>query len=170
MIFLSLREKILHELFPTDTSIAIRVHHSKKVLDLCLVPALQHLPQFLHLNEASVVDVEVIKGLVERLPQVKLAPIVHGDDEFIEIYLSRVVDVDGIGDCLHLFGGVMPFPIFLEDSDEFLPRNDPVRIRVDAVEHLRQSLPLLLGDPPQSKVALDDGDEVVSALNKEEIT
>jgi hypothetical protein len=64
----------------------------------------------------------------------------------------------------------MPFPIFLEDSDEFLPRNDPVRIRVDAVEHLRQSLPLLLGDPPQSKVALDDGDEVVSALNKEEIT
>ena len=166
MIFLSLREKIFHELLPTDASVAVLVHDSKKVLDFCLVSALEHFPQLFKLDEAGVVDVEVVEGFVEGLPEVEFAFIVHGDDELIEIYLAGVVDVDRIGDDFHFFGGVMSLWIFLKDCDEFLPRNDTIGVGVDAVEHLCQSLAFLLGDPPEGEVALDDGDEVVSALNK----
>lgn len=107
MIFLSLREKIFHELLPTDASVAVLVHDSKKVLDFCLVSALEHFPQLFKLDEAGVVDVEVVEGFVEGLPEVEFAFIVHGDDELIEIYLAGVVDVDRIGDDFHFFGGVM---------------------------------------------------------------
>ena len=55
--------------------------------------------------------------------------------------------------------------MFLEDRDEFFPGDEPVGVRVNIVEHLRQSLSFLLGDSPEHQVALDERDEVVSPLN-----
>jgi len=55
--------------------------------------------------------------------------------------------------------------MFLEDRDEFFPRDEPVGVRVNIIEHLCQSLSFLLGDSPEDQVALDEGDEVVSPLN-----
>lgn len=59
----------------------------QEVVDLRVVTALQHLSQLLDLDVASVVHVEVLEGLAERLSHVDLAFVVHGDDELVEVYL-----------------------------------------------------------------------------------
>jgi hypothetical protein len=117
-----------------------------------------------------VVDVEVLECLGQRLPHVQLSPVVHSDDELVEVDLPRVVNVDRPHDCLDISLRVVAASLLLERRHQLFPRNHPVAVRVDAGEHLRQLLPLCLGHPPQGEIALDQRDEVVAALSEWAIT
>lgn len=90
---LSLGHEIFYEFLSGDASIAVLVDDAEEVLHFGLVAALQHLSQLLQLDVAGVVDVEVLEGFSQGLPEVELAPVVHGDDELVEIDLARIVDV-----------------------------------------------------------------------------
>jgi hypothetical protein len=90
-------------------------------------------------------------------------PARHRHQKLVEVYRTRLVQVNLVDNVLHFCDVVIP-KIFFVHFEQLADLNCSAVVDVHGLENVSEFFPLLLVDFSQGNKCFDDGDEVVAAV------